>query len=62
MESSFIDAARKWVTDCYPYNRHHLLKALEWLDNLEQWARESQSKLELAILRDRGAKKAGRTK
>lgn len=47
MESSLIDAARKWVTDCYPYNRHHLLKALEWLDRV---APDSAEAVRLATL------------
>lgn len=33
-DSALIEAARHWVTSCYPYNRHHLLKALEWLDRV----------------------------
>jgi hypothetical protein len=33
-ESPLIAAAREWVIDNYPYNRHHLLRALEWLDDL----------------------------
>ena len=33
-ESPLIAAARQWVIDNYPYNRHHLLRALEWLDDL----------------------------
>ena len=34
MESPLIDAARAWVIERYPYNRHHLLKTLEWLDRV----------------------------
>ena len=34
MDSPLMNAARKWVTECYPYNRHHLLAALEWLDRV----------------------------
>jgi hypothetical protein len=33
-ESPLVAAARQWVIDNYPYNRHHLLRALEWLDHL----------------------------
>ena len=33
-ESPFVSAARDWVIENYPYNRHHLLRALEWLDHL----------------------------
>lgn len=47
MESPLIDAARAWVTDCYPYNRHHLLKALEWLDRV---APDSSESVRLATL------------
>ena len=32
--SPLVDAARAWVTECYPYNREHLLLALEWLDRV----------------------------
>ena len=47
MESPLIDAARTWVTDRYPYNRHHLLKALEWLDRV---APDSSESVRLATL------------
>ena len=33
-ESQLVTSARAWVIDNYPYNRHHLLRALEWLDHL----------------------------
>ena len=33
-ESPFVSAGREWVVENYPYNRHHLLRALEWLDRL----------------------------
>lgn len=33
-ESPLLSAAREWVVDHYPYNRDHLLRALEWVDNL----------------------------
>jgi hypothetical protein len=33
-ESLLIAAAREWVIDNYPYNRQHLLRALEWVDDL----------------------------
>src|SRR5215210_5356592 len=33
-ESPLISAARDWVIDNYPYNRDHLLRALERLDDL----------------------------
>ena len=40
-ESPLIAAAREWVIDNYPYNRQHLLRALEWLDDLEPAASEA---------------------
>jgi hypothetical protein len=46
-ESPLIDAARAWVIECYPYNRHHLLKALEWLDRV---APDSSEAVRLATL------------
>ena len=46
-DSPLIDAARTWVTECYPYNRHHLLKALEWLDRV---APDSAESVRLATL------------
>src|SRR5262249_46228172 len=33
-ESGYVDRARHWVIDNYPYNRDHLIRALEWLDKL----------------------------
>ena len=33
-ESELMAAARQWVIDRYPYNREHLLRALEWLDRV----------------------------
>jgi hypothetical protein len=41
MESPLIDAARAWVIERYPYNRHHLLKTLEWLDRVSPGSAES---------------------
>jgi hypothetical protein len=41
METSLIDAARTWVIDRYPYNRHHLIKALEWLDRVAPGSAEA---------------------
>jgi hypothetical protein len=40
-ESPLIDAARDWVVEHYPYNRHHLLRALEWLDDLAPGSSEA---------------------
>ena len=34
MESAFVEKARRWVVENYPYNRDHLIRALEWLDRL----------------------------
>jgi hypothetical protein len=39
-ESPLVSAAREWVVDNYPYNRQHLLRALEWLDHLAPAASE----------------------
>lgn len=40
-ESPLVTAARDWVIDNYPYNRDHLLRALEWLDDLAPAASEA---------------------
>jgi hypothetical protein len=40
-ESALVERARRWVIDSYPYNRDHLLRALEWLDRLAPGAREA---------------------
>jgi hypothetical protein len=40
-ESRLISAARAWVIDKYPYNRDHLLRALERLDDLAPASREA---------------------
>jgi hypothetical protein len=47
MESPLVDAARTWVIECYPWNRVHLLKALEWLDRV---APDSPEAIRLATL------------
>jgi hypothetical protein len=39
-DSRLVTLARAWVTDNYPYNRTHLLAALEWLDRLAPDASE----------------------
>jgi hypothetical protein len=36
----------------------HEKKAAEWLAHLERWAAESQAKLELALVKKKGAKRA----
>jgi hypothetical protein len=46
-ESPLVAAAREWVFDNYPYNRQHLLRALEWLDELAPGSSEA---LRLATL------------
>ena len=40
-ESAILEEARRWVIENYPYNRDHLLKALEWLDRLAPGAPEA---------------------
>ena len=40
-ESVLVEKARRWVVENYPYNREHLLRALEWLDRLAPDAREA---------------------
>jgi len=47
MDTPLIEGARAWVIERYPYNRHHLLKALEWLDRV---APDSSEAVRLAIL------------
>jgi hypothetical protein len=36
----------------------HHRKAAEWLSHLERWAAESRAKLDVALIKRRGAKKA----
>ena len=40
-ESAILEEARRWVVENYPYNRDHLLRALEWLDRLAPGAPEA---------------------
>jgi hypothetical protein len=40
-DSPLIETARQWVIDKYPYNSHHLIKALEWLDRIAPDASEA---------------------
>jgi hypothetical protein len=40
-DSPLIEAARQWVIEKYPYNSHHLIKALEWLDRIAPDASEA---------------------
>jgi hypothetical protein len=40
-DSRLIEAARQWVVASYPYNSHHLLKSLEWLDRIAPDSREA---------------------
>jgi len=40
-ESAILVEARRWVVENYPYNRDHLLRALEWLDRLAPGAPEA---------------------
>ena len=46
-ESALVEKARRWVVENYPYNREHLLRALEWLDHL---APNSSEAVRLATL------------
>jgi hypothetical protein len=46
-DSPLVEKARRWVVDNYPYNRDHLVRALEWLDRLAPEAREA---VRLAVL------------
>ena len=47
MTGSLVDAASRWVIDCYPWNSYHLLKSLEWLDRV---ASDSGEAVRLATL------------
>src|SRR5262245_53910183 len=38
---SLIGPATEWVVTHYPYNCHHLMKSLEWLDRIAPPAREA---------------------
>ena len=40
-ESAILVEARRWVVENYPYNRDHLIRALEWLDRLAPGAPEA---------------------
>jgi hypothetical protein len=40
-DSPLVASAREWVTAQYPYNREHLLRALEWLDRIAPGAPEA---------------------
>ena len=37
----------------------HDKKALEWLERLEEWSQKSETDLDLALLRERGVRRAG---
>jgi Domain of unknown function (DUF4202) len=37
--SDLVHAATRWVVESYPYNSHHLMRALEWLDRLAPGSR-----------------------
>ena len=47
MPESLVDAASRWVVECYPWNSYHLLKSLVWLDRI---APESREAVRLATL------------
>jgi hypothetical protein len=38
---SLVEAARQWVVDNYPYNREHLVRALELLDRIAPGSAEA---------------------
>lgn len=40
-DSPLLNTARHWVISNYPYNRDHLLRALEWVDRLSDDPSES---------------------
>jgi len=40
-ESVLVETARRWVVDNYPYNRDHLIRTLEWLDEIAPGSREA---------------------
>lgn len=40
-DSSLLNSARQWVIANYPYNRDHLLRALEWVDRLNASASDA---------------------
>jgi hypothetical protein len=40
-ESELMAAARQWVIDRYPFNREHLLRALDWLDRVAPHSAEA---------------------
>jgi hypothetical protein len=41
MSQSLINAATQWVVEKYPYNPHHLLQSLVWLDRLAPNSRDA---------------------
>src|SRR5262245_53415403 len=40
-DTPLLRAARQWVVEAYPYNSHHLVKALEWLERIAPEASEA---------------------
>jgi len=40
-ESTLVEAARRWVVEKYPYNRDHLVCALDWLDRIAPGSHEA---------------------
>jgi Domain of unknown function (DUF4202) len=40
-DSVLLTSARRWVIALYPYNRDHLLRALEWVDRLNATASDA---------------------
>jgi len=47
LTESLVDAASRWVAECYPWNSYHLLESLVWLDRV---APESREAVRLATL------------
>ena len=40
-ESPLIETASQWVIEKYPYNSHHLIRSLEWLDRIAPGSHEA---------------------
>jgi len=40
-DSHLIDRAKQWVIDNYPYNSHHLVQSLVWLDRIAPGSSEA---------------------
>lgn len=40
-ESPLVEAASQWVVERYPYNSHHLLRSLAWVDHIAPGSTEA---------------------